>query len=122
MPNCSYTSAAAACSCDDPNGTDEKRDSNGRTGFLDNYQIIRDCDKLIEAFVVEVDEHAFVDWRRLLVLNKKWNSIRPHFVRHCQDRADNEDNPRKKNKLLWLGKKLKEVCNLLGLSLVISSL
>ncbi|KAG4908979.1 hypothetical protein JHK87_055095 [Glycine soja] len=90
------------CSCDDKRDDDEDA-----MGFLNNYEmIIRDCDKLIEAFMV--DER---NWRRLLVFNKKWNNIRPHFFRHCQDKADTEDNPVTKNKLLWLGKKLKELWN-----------
>ncbi|XP_020238337.1 pentatricopeptide repeat-containing protein At4g18520, chloroplastic [Cajanus cajan] len=92
-------------SCDDPRGSDEKRDGEDGMGFLDNYEIIiRDCDKLIEAFMAEG-----TDWRSLLVFNKKWNNIRPHFFRHCQDKADAEDNLVMKNKLLSLGTKLKEI-------------
>ncbi|XP_061356013.1 pentatricopeptide repeat-containing protein At4g18520, chloroplastic [Gastrolobium bilobum] len=104
--SCTGTSSAA-CSCDDPNGSDEKRDDNDGTGFLKDYQMTRDCDKLIEAFMV--DEPALTDWRRLLVFNMEWSNIRVHFFRHCQDRADTEDNPLMKNKLLWLGRKLKEI-------------
>ncbi|XP_027345525.1 pentatricopeptide repeat-containing protein At4g18520, chloroplastic-like [Abrus precatorius] len=107
MQNCvgeglSCTGASSgACSCDDPSGSD----GYDGTRFLDNYQmIIRNCDKLIEAFMM--DE---TDWRRLLVFNRKWSNIRPHFFRHCKDRADTEDNPLMKNKLLWLGKKLKAI-------------
>lgn len=93
------------CSCDDPRDSNEQKDDD--MGFLDNYEmIIRDCDKLIESFIV-----VETDWRRLLVFNKKWNNIRPHFFMHCQDKADAEDNPVIRNKLLWLGKNVKEVCH-----------
>ncbi|CAJ1939695.1 unnamed protein product [Sphenostylis stenocarpa] len=86
--------SSGVCSCDDDG-----------MGFLDNYEmIIRDCDKLIEAFML--DE---TDWRKLLIFNKKWSNIRPHFFRHCQDKADAIDNLVMKNKLLCLGKKLKEI-------------
>ncbi|QCD82828.1 pentatricopeptide repeat-containing protein At4g18520, chloroplastic-like isoform X2 [Vigna unguiculata] len=84
-------------SCDDD-------DDDGK-GFLDNYEMIfRDCDKLIESFMLHE-----TDWRKFLILNKKWSNIRPHFFRHCQDKADAIDNPVLKNKLLWLRKKLKEI-------------
>ncbi|KAJ1386760.1 pentatricopeptide repeat-containing protein [Sesbania bispinosa] len=103
---CTGTSGAD-CSNDVPSGGDEKRDDNDGTGFLDNYQMIRDCDKLIEDFLV--DRPTLTDWRRLLVLNKSWSNIRIHFFSYCQDRADSEDNLLMKKKLLWLGKKLKEI-------------
>lgn len=98
--SCTNTSGSAS-SYDDPNGGYEKRDYN------DNEQMIRDCDKLIETFMV--DEPALASWRRLLVFNKKWSSIRLHFLRHCHDRANSEDDLLVKNKLLWLRKKLKKV-------------
>ncbi|TKY58965.1 Pentatricopeptide repeat-containing protein [Spatholobus suberectus] len=102
------SSTGASCgdfSCDDPSGSDERRGDDDGMGFLDNYEmIIRNCDKLIEAFMA--DE---TDWRSLLVFNRKWSNIRPHFFRHCQDKADTEENPLMKNKLLWLVKKLKEI-------------
>lgn len=114
---CTSTSGSA-CSYDDPNGGDEKRDNDHGTGFFDNNQMIRDCDKLIETFLV--DKPALADWRRLLVFNKKWSNIRLHFFRHCQDRADSGDILLMKNKLLWLGKKLKEVPHLLLKFILIS--
>ncbi|KAL2344664.1 hypothetical protein Fmac_005949 [Flemingia macrophylla] len=84
---------------------DDKRGDDNGVGSLNNYEIIiRDCDKLIEAFMTDG-----TDWRRLLVFNKKWNNIRPQFFRHCQDKADAEDNTVMKNKLLCLGKKLREI-------------
>lgn len=103
--SCTGTSGAA-CPCDDPNGSDETKDDNDDDTWFS--EIIRDCDKVIEGFVA--DKLTFTDWRRVLVYNKEWNNIRPHFFRHCQDRVDSEVDPMMKNKLLWLGKKLKEVC------------
>ncbi|XP_004505335.1 pentatricopeptide repeat-containing protein At4g18520, chloroplastic isoform X2 [Cicer arietinum] len=99
----------AACSCDASNSTggDEKRDVNDHIGFLDNNQMIRDFNQLIEIFMV--DDSQLTDWRRLLVFNKNWSDIRLHFFRHCQDRADSEDDMFMKNKLLLIGKKLKEI-------------
>lgn len=76
--------------------------------------MIRVCDKLIDVFLV--DKPTPTDWRRLLTFSKEWDSIRPHFFRRCQERADSEDNPEMKHKLLRLGRKLKEVgknCNLI---------
>ncbi|KAK7362482.1 hypothetical protein VNO77_04597 [Canavalia gladiata] len=101
----SIGASCGACSCHDPNGSGEKRTDDDAMEFLNNYQmIIRDCDKLIEAFMM--DE---TDWRRLLIFNKKWSNVRPHFFTYCQDRAETEENLLMKNKLLWLGKKLKEI-------------
>jgi len=74
---------------------------------LDDNKMLRVCDKLIEVFLV--DKPTPTDWRRLLAFSKEWSDIRPHFFRRCQERADNEDNPGMKHKLLRLGRKLKEV-------------
>ncbi|CAB4267044.1 unnamed protein product [Prunus armeniaca] len=67
----------------------------------------RVCDKLIEVFLV--DKPTPTDWRRLLAFSKEWDDIRPHFYKRCQDRADTEDDPGMKHKLLRLGRKLKEI-------------
>jgi len=91
-------------SCTGASCGDSSCDDDGKR-FLDNYEtIFRDCDKLIESFMLHE-----TDWRKFIILNKKWSNVRPHFFRHCQDKADAVDNPVLKNKLLWLGKKLKEV-------------
>ncbi|XP_057523784.1 uncharacterized protein At4g37920 [Amaranthus tricolor] len=74
---------------------------------LDSHKMIRVCDKLIDVFLV--DKPTPTDWRRLLTFSKEWDSIRPHFFRRCQERADSEDNPEMKHKLLRLGRKLKEI-------------
>ncbi|KAK7259672.1 hypothetical protein RIF29_25285 [Crotalaria pallida] len=101
-------SCSGAASLDDDNeGSGEKKDHKDDARFLDNYQMIRDCDSLIEAFVR--DKSALINWRRVLVLNKKWNDMRAHFFRHCQDRADKEEDRLMKYKLHRVGKKLKEI-------------
>ncbi|XP_015887641.2 uncharacterized protein At4g37920 isoform X2 [Ziziphus jujuba] len=87
------------------NGENGGEEDNMR--HLDDQQMIRVCDKLIEVFMV--DKTTPTDWRRLLAFSKEWDNIRPHFYKRCHDRADNEDDPGMKHKLLRLGRKLKEV-------------
>ncbi|KAL5703867.1 hypothetical protein ACHQM5_022364 [Ranunculus cassubicifolius] len=85
-----------------PNDCSEENDSE-----LDDHKMIRVCDKLIGVFMV--DKPTPIDWRRLLAFSREWDSIRPHFFRRCQERAEAEDNLDMKNKLFRLGRKLKEV-------------
>lgn len=75
---------------------------------LDSHKMIRVCDTLIEVFMV--DKSTPTDWRRLLDFSKEWNNICPYFYiyKHCQDRADSEDDPGMNHKFRWLGR-LKEV-------------
>ncbi|GMN45254.1 hypothetical protein TIFTF001_014439 [Ficus carica] len=82
----------------------EERDN---VGCLDYQKMIRVCDKLIGVFLV--DKPTPTDWRRLLAFSKEWDNIRPHFYIRCQERADSEEDPGMKHKLLRLGRKLKEV-------------
>lgn len=95
------------CSHDNPTATDGSKKDKSSDLSLDEDKMVRVCDKLIEVFLV--DKPTPTDWRRLLAFSKEWSHIRPHFFRHCQERADNEDNPGMKHKLLRLGRKLKEV-------------
>ncbi|KAL3737384.1 hypothetical protein ACJRO7_026193 [Eucalyptus globulus] len=90
-----------------PAATDGNEKDNSSDLSLDDNKMLRVCDKLIEVFLV--DKPTPTDWRRLLAFSKEWSDIRPHFFRRCQERADNEDNPGMKHKLLRLGRKLKEV-------------
>lgn len=62
--------------------------------------MVRVCDKLIGIFMI--DKPTPTDWRRLLVFSRNWNDIGPHFYKRCHDRADNEDDPGMKHKLLRL--------------------
>ncbi|XP_052108988.1 uncharacterized protein At4g37920 isoform X1 [Arachis duranensis] len=75
--------------------------------LLDESRMVRVCDKLIGVFMV--DKPTPTDWRRLLAFSREWDSIRPHFFKRCQDRADVEADPTMKERLLRLGRKLKEI-------------
>ncbi|XP_072961556.1 uncharacterized protein At4g37920 [Typha angustifolia] len=75
--------------------------------YIDDTKMVKVCDKLIEVFMV--DKPTTTDWRRLLAFSREWDSIRPHFYKRCQDRADAESDPGMKHKLLRLGRKLKEI-------------
>ncbi|KAB1205430.1 hypothetical protein CJ030_MR7G010629 [Morella rubra] len=92
---------------DETGKCDGKKEEEDGTEGLDDHKMIRVCDKLIEVFLV--DKPTPTDWRRLLAFSKEWDNMRPHFFRRCQDRADSEDNPGMKHKLLRLGRKLKEI-------------
>jgi len=83
------------------------RDEEDGVEGLDDGKMVRVCDKLIEVFLV--DKPNPTDWRRLLAFSKEWSNLRPHFYKRCQDRADSQDDPGMKHKLLRLGRKLKEV-------------
>lgn len=85
----------------------DESDGNDDIEALDDHKMTRICDKLIDVFMV--DKPNTTDWRRLIAFSKEWDNIRPHFYKRCQDRADSEDDPGMKHKLLRLGRKLKEV-------------
>ncbi|XP_062027770.1 uncharacterized protein At4g37920 [Rosa rugosa] len=92
---------------DEHGGNGEKGEEEGGVGSLDDHKMTRICDKLIEVFMV--DKPTPTDWRRLLAFSREWDDIRPHFFKHCQVRADAEDDPGMKHKILRLGRKLKEI-------------
>ncbi|KAJ0085720.1 hypothetical protein Patl1_08457 [Pistacia atlantica] len=102
---------------EEPTRDGEEKDG---TKSLDDGKMIKVCDKLIEVFMV--DKPTPTDWRRLLAFSKEWNNLRSHFFKRCQDRADAEENPGMKHKLLRLGRKLKEGHDMLtGFVLSVSS-
>ncbi|KAL8058395.1 hypothetical protein ABFX02_03G015500 [Erythranthe guttata] len=74
---------------------------------FDDRNMVRICNKLIEVFTV--DKPTPSDWRRLLTFSKEWDTIRPHFFKRCQNKADNESDPGKKHNLLRLSRKLKQI-------------
>ncbi|CAA7395837.1 unnamed protein product [Spirodela intermedia] len=74
---------------------------------LDDEKMVKVCDKLIEVFMV--DKPRATDWRRLLAFSREWDNIRPRFFSRCQEKADAEEDPGMKHRLLRLGRKLKEV-------------
>jgi hypothetical protein len=71
------------------------------------YKMINVCDRLIEVFMIEKPKTS--EWRKLLAFSKEWSKIRPHFFKWCKVWEDAETDPEKKQKLLKLGRKLKEV-------------
>lgn len=103
------TNAETAPVHEEPTRDGEEKDG---TKSLDAGKMIKVCDKLIEVFMV--DKPTPTDWRRLLAFSKEWNNLRSHFFKRCQDRANAEENPGMKHKLLRLGRKLKEVAQSLN--------
>lgn len=85
----------------------ENGEGSDNVGQLDNQKMVKVCDKLIDVFMV--DKPTPTDWRRLIAFSKEWENIRPHFFNRCQYRADCEDDPEMKHKLLRLRRKFKEV-------------
>lgn len=92
---------------DEATGNACEEDTNSTDEGTDDLYMVRVCDKLIDVFLVE--KSSPTDWRKLLAYSREWDSIRPHFYNRCQVRADNEDDPEKKHRLLRLARKLKEV-------------
>ncbi|KAK1314349.1 Uncharacterized protein QJS10_CPA06g00588 [Acorus calamus] len=89
-------------------GTDnESGDGEGNTDGLSDNKMVKVCDKLIDVFMV--DKTTPTDWRRLLAFSKEWSNIRPHFYKRCQEKADAEEDPGMKHRLLRLARKLKEI-------------
>ena len=105
MPNDCSSEEGLSVSEAGENG--EKGEEEGGVGSLDDHKMTRICDKLIEVFMV--DKPTTTDWRRLLAFSREWDDIRPHFFKRCQNRADVEDDPGMKHKILRLARKLKEV-------------
>lgn len=85
----------------------EEKDQKDASESMDDQKMTRVCDKLIEVFLV--DKPTPTDWRRLLAFSREWDNIRPHFYKRCHTRADNENDPGMKHKLLRLARKVKEV-------------
>ncbi|KAK1289846.1 Uncharacterized protein QJS10_CPB18g01275 [Acorus calamus] len=89
-------------------GTDnESGAGKGNMDGLSDNKMVKVCDKLIDVFMV--DKTTPTDWRRLLAFSKEWSNIRPHFFKRCQEKADAEEDPGMKHRLLRLARKLKEI-------------
>ncbi|CAN1262328.1 Uncharacterized protein At4g37920 [Linum perenne] len=97
-------SSQLASGNDEPEEAGKEKDISDHD---DEVRMFRVCDKLIEVFMVDVPNPS--DWRGLLAFSREWDSIRPHFFKRCQDRADDEVDPAKKHNLFRLSRKLKEV-------------
>ncbi|XP_027930268.1 uncharacterized protein At4g37920 [Vigna unguiculata] len=79
----------------------------GSCEAVDESRMHRVCDKLIGVFMV--DKPTPTDWRRLLAFSREWNNLKPQFFARCQERADAEEDPAMKEKLLRLARKLRQI-------------
>ncbi|KAM7252892.1 hypothetical protein ACFE04_025510 [Oxalis oulophora] len=76
-------------------------------GLLDDQNMCRVCDKLIDVFMV--DKPTPNEWRKLLAFSREWDTLRPHFYNRCQHRADTVHDPGMKHKLLRFARKHKQI-------------
>ncbi|PIA51907.1 hypothetical protein AQUCO_01000047v1 [Aquilegia coerulea] len=75
----------------------------------EGYTITQFCDKIIDIFLNE--KPLPKDWRKLLVFREEWNKYRESFYNQCRSRADSEDDPSIRQKLVVLGRKVKKIDN-----------
>ncbi|XP_042496166.1 uncharacterized protein At4g37920 isoform X2 [Macadamia integrifolia] len=73
----------------------------------DGCTITQFCDKMIDVFMNEKPRPK--DWRKLLVFREEWNKYKESFYNRCQSRADTENDPAMKQKLISLAKKVKKI-------------
>lgn len=71
------------------------------------YTMTQICDKMIDLFLNEKTKSK--EWRKYLVFREEWNKYRDNFYTRCQTRANMENDPTMKEKLLSLGRKVKKV-------------
>lgn len=71
------------------------------------YSLSQFCDKIIDIFLNEKPKTK--EWRKFLVFREEWKKYRESFYSHCQRRADWEDDPIMKEKLISLRRKVKKV-------------
>lgn len=73
----------------------------------EGYTMTQFCDKMIEFFMHEKPQTK--DWRKFLVFRDDWKKYKENFFNRCQVRADTEDDPVMKQKLVGLARKMKKV-------------
>ncbi|KAJ4965636.1 hypothetical protein NE237_017485 [Protea cynaroides] len=73
----------------------------------EGYTITQFCDKMIDVFTNEKPRPK--DWRKLLVFREEWNKYRESFYVRCRARADTENDPAMKQKLISLARKVKKI-------------
>lgn len=71
------------------------------------YTITQFCDKIIELFINEKPKAK--EWRKYLIFRQEWMKYRESFYNRCRRRADKEDDPILKQKLISLGGKVKKI-------------
>ncbi|OVA15229.1 hypothetical protein BVC80_5g12 [Macleaya cordata] len=75
--------------------------------IADGYTITQFCDKIIDVFMNEKPQTK--DWRKLLVFREEWDKYKESFYKRCRSRADTENDPVMKQKLVVLGRKVKKI-------------
>ncbi|XP_010254628.1 PREDICTED: uncharacterized protein At4g37920, chloroplastic [Nelumbo nucifera] len=73
----------------------------------EGYTITQFCDKMIDVFMNERPQTK--DWRKLLVFREEWKKYRESFYYRCQARADSENDPDMKQRLMVLRRKVKKI-------------
>ena len=73
----------------------------------EGYTITQFCDKIIDVFLNEKPRAK--EWKKYLVFREEWRKYRDRFYSRCQSRADAENDPQMKQKLIALGRKVKKV-------------
>ncbi|XP_043711340.1 uncharacterized protein At4g37920 isoform X2 [Telopea speciosissima] len=73
----------------------------------EGYTITQFCDKMIDVFMNEKPRPK--DWRKLLMFREEWNTYKESFYNRCQARADTENDPAMKQKLISLVRKVKKI-------------
>ncbi|RWV86595.1 hypothetical protein GW17_00051496 [Ensete ventricosum] len=71
------------------------------------YTMTQFCDKMIEFFMHEKPQTK--DWRKFLVFRDDWKKYKENFFNRCQVRADTEDDPVMKQKLVRFARKMKKI-------------
>ncbi|KAK9284560.1 hypothetical protein L1049_023735 [Liquidambar formosana] len=73
----------------------------------EGYTITQFCDKIIDLFVNEKTKSK--EWRKYLVFREEWKKYRNSFYNRCRTRAEKENDPILKQKLVSLGRKVKKI-------------
>lgn len=92
-------------------GTEGSEEDEGRVDedleFEKGFKMVRVCDKLIEVFWIDRPDPE--EWRKLLAYSEEWAKIRPHFFKRIKERAAAMEDPKKRETLFRLARRLKEV-------------
>ncbi|PSS30634.1 Uncharacterized protein CEY00_Acc05920 [Actinidia chinensis var. chinensis] len=73
----------------------------------EGYTVTQFCDKIIDVFLNEKPRAK--EWKKYLVFREEWRKYRDRFYSRCQSRADAENDPQMKQKLIALGRKVKKI-------------
>ncbi|KAI3897727.1 hypothetical protein MKW92_043854 [Papaver armeniacum] len=80
---------------------------NHEVEVAEGYTITQFCDKAIDVFLNEKPQTK--DWRKLLVFREEWKKYSEKFYNQCKARADAENDNGMKQKLVFLGRKVKKI-------------